>query len=185
MALPLIAAALTPLATKLFENGLNILGNAVVAKGRDVIEEKLGVNIEETAKSDDGLLKLKQLEVDHEEFLLELDLKKKDQELKEIELSDKNTASARDMNTRIQESANSSDVAKNAAYYLDFIIVGATLLLAACTYFQTIPTSNKELVYMALGSLLTMCGTILNFHRGTSHSSREKDKTIKKLSEDQ
>jgi hypothetical protein len=44
-----------------------------------------------------------------------------------------------------------------------------------------VPPENKELVYMALGSLLTMCGTVLNFHRGSSQGSKDKNDAMKGL----
>ena len=44
-----------------------------------------------------------------------------------------------------------------------------------------VPDANKELVYMALGSLITMSGTILNFHRGSSQGSKDKGSEIQKL----
>ena len=37
MVAPLLAATLTPIIGKLFENGLTILGNAALAKGKNVI----------------------------------------------------------------------------------------------------------------------------------------------------
>lgn len=55
----------------LASNGLNMLGNAVLAKGKDVIEEKLGVNLAEAVQTPEGLNKLRELEMSHEEFLIE------------------------------------------------------------------------------------------------------------------
>jgi hypothetical protein len=175
MALPLLLA---PLLGKLAENGLGLLASAVTAKGKDLIEEKLGVDLDKEMGSEEGRIRLRELELKHEEFLIESAQKKAEQELEVIKVSNADTASARDMNTRIQESTNASGFAKNAAYYLDFVIVGATLVLAYILFFVQIPEENLQLLYMGFGSLLTMCGTILNFHRGTSHSSREKDSAI-------
>lgn len=172
----MIPLILAPILTELAKNGLNILAGAITAKGKDVIEEKLGVDIESALTSEEGIFKLKQLEVDHEEFLIEAAQKK-------AELDLENTKSARDMNTRIQESQNASNLAKNAAYYLDFLIVVATLIMGYILFFVEIPEENMQLLYMAFGSLITMCGTILNFHRGTSNSSKEKDSVIKMLQE--
>lgn len=177
----MLPVILAPIVAKLAENGLNLLANAVTAKGKEFVEDKLGVNLDEPQSPED-LLKLKQLEIDHEEFLLEIGIKQSELNLKEIELDNANTNSARHMNEVVQTSEHASNLAKNAAYYIDFGIIGATLILAWFTFFQEIPKTNKELVYMALGSLLTMCGTILNFHRGTSSRSAKKDDTIAALS---
>ena len=180
MAIPLLLA---PILTKLAESGLNLIADAVTAKGKDVIEETLGVDLDKETQSPEGLLKLKQLEFDHQEFLIEAGIRQKEQELKEVELADKNTQGARDMNVKVQESSNASKLAKEAAYYIDFILIGATLGMAYIILFQSVPEANKEIFYTAFGSLLAMCSTILNFHRGTSMSSRNKDEHNKALVE--
>jgi len=172
----MIPLILAPILTELAKNGLNILAGAITAKGKDVIEEKLGVNIEDSLGTEEGRLKLKALELEHEEFLITA---AKEEAKDNLE----NTKDARNMNVKIQESGNASFLAKNAAYYLDFLIVIATLIMGYILFFIEIPEKNMQLLYMAFGSLITMCGTILNFHRGTSNSSKEKDKVIKMLQE--
>ena len=102
-------------------------------------------------------------------------------ETKLVELTNANTDSARDMNAKIQESASASWLAKNTAYALDLGIVAATIFLAWFAFMKGVPEANKELVYMALGSLITMCGTVLNFHRGSSQGSKDKGSEIQKL----
>ena len=104
-------------------------------------------------------------------------------ETKVLEIGNANTDSARNMNAKVQESANASWLAKNTAYALDIGIVSATIFLAWFAFIKGVPESNKELVYMALGSLITMCGTILNFHRGSSQGSKDKGVDIQKLKE--
>lgn len=102
-------------------------------------------------------------------------------ETKLVELTNANTDSARNMNAKVQESANASWLAKNTAYALDIGIVSATIFLAWFAFIKGVPEANKELVYMALGSLITMSGTILNFHRGSSQGSKDKGADIQKL----
>lgn len=111
----------------------------------------------------------------------ELALKLKEVDLKELELHNANTDSARKMNAEIQNSASASWLAKNIAYVIDCVIVVATLLLSWFAFIKGVPPENKELVYMALGSLLTMCGTVLNFHRGSSQGSKDKNSELEKL----
>lgn len=100
---------------------------------------------------------------------------------KVLELVNANTDSARDMNAKVQESTNASWLAKNTAYALDIGIVSATIFLAWFAFIKGVPDANKELVYMALGSLITMSGTVLNFHRGSSQGSKDKGGEIQKL----
>lgn len=102
-------------------------------------------------------------------------------ELEYAKLDMANTADARNMNSKIQESENASWVAKNAAYILDFGIVSATIIMTWIVFFKGVPAENKEIAYMAIGSLITMCGTVLNFHRGSSAGSKSKTEEIMKL----
>ena len=106
------------------------------------------------------------------------ELAKMANETKLLELNNANTDSARDMNAKVQESTNASWLAKNTAYALDIGIVTATIFLAWFAFMKGVPEANKELVYMALGSLITMSGTVLNFHRGSSQGSKDKASEI-------
>ena len=111
------------------------------------------------------------------------ELAKMANDTKLVELMNANTDSARDMNAKVQESANASWLAKNTAYALDIGIVAATIFLAWFAFIKGVPEQNKELVYMALGSLITMSGTVLNFHRGSSQGSKDKGEENRKLKE--
>ena len=102
------------------------------------------------------------------------ELAKMANDTKLVELMNANTDSARNMNAKVQESSSASWLAKNTAYALDIGIVTATIFLAWFAFIKGVPEANKELVYMALGSLITMSGTVLNFHRGSSQGSKDK-----------
>ncbi len=133
------------------------------------IADKLGVpademSITEAIKADpEAALKLREIDV------------------RELEAHNANTDSARKMNASIQESSNASWLAKNVAYVLDSVIVGATLLLTYLLFFKGVPEANKELAYSAFGSLITLCGTVVNFHRGSSQGSKDKAAEIQAL----
>ena len=180
MPLPLLLA---PIVAELAKNGLNLLVNAVTAKGKDFVEEKLGIDLEKETQTEEGRIKLRSLEIQHEEFILQAAQKEAENRLKDKELDIQNTANAQNMNTKIQESTNASKIAKEGPYYLDFLVVGSTLILAAILLFNGVPAVNKELVYMAFGSLVTMCGTILNFHRGSSQGSKDNSAAVRKALE--
>jgi len=172
---------LAPILGELARNGLSILANAIMAKGKDVIEEKLGVDISTKIQTPEGLLELKKLEFSHQEFLITAAQKEAERELEFVKEGNRNTDSARQMNVKVQESANADHISKVAAYYLDFIIVLSTIGLAYIIFCMDGKIVNQELAYTAFGSLLTMCGTILNFHRGTSRGSQTKDTAIDAL----
>jgi hypothetical protein len=69
--IPIVAGLLTTLA----ENGLSLLSSAIQAKGKQVVEDKLGVKISDNP-SPEEIIKLRQLQYDHEERLLELGIEK-------------------------------------------------------------------------------------------------------------
>lgn len=64
-------------------NGLGLLANAVMAKGKEVIEEKIGVKIPDDASelTGDKLMELKKAEMAHQEFLIEAGLRERAMEI--------------------------------------------------------------------------------------------------------
>jgi len=95
-------------------------------------------------------------------------------ELEMAKLDMANTADARKMNSEIQNSTTASWLAKNIAYVIDVAIVSSTIGLTAMLMTSSVPQENKELALMAFGSLVTLCGTVVNFHRGSSQGSKDK-----------
>lgn len=179
----MIPLLLAPILTKLAENGLSVLAGAIQAKGTQVIEEKLGIKLPSKAEdmTPEMLFTLKQKEIEHEEFLVTAQIETAKLELEEEKLQMDNTKDAREMNARIQESDKAAYLSKVAAYYLDFIIVISTLLLGAALIFIQIPTANENLAYTIFGSLIALCGTVVNFHRGTSASSKVNGEALRSL----
>jgi len=79
--IPIIGALLGTLA----ENGLTLLSSAIQAKGKEVVENALGVKISDNPGPEE-VSKLRQLEHEHEERLLELGIEKAKLEMAELEL---------------------------------------------------------------------------------------------------
>ena len=75
---------MVPIVAALLQQGLGLLGNAVLAKGKDVVEKKLGVTIPDDPLqlTSPKLVELKQAEMRHEEVLRELAIKQQENELK-------------------------------------------------------------------------------------------------------
>lgn len=134
------------------------LGGAAVS----AIANKLGVgdSVEEVAAhlqaNPEALTRLKEIELEY------------------AKLDMANTADARKMNSEIQTSATASWLAKNIAYVIDVAIVTSTIGLTYMLMTSSVPQENKELALMAFGSLVTLCGTVVNFHRGSSQGSKDK-----------
>jgi len=77
--IPIVASLLGTLA----ENGLGLLSSALQAKGKEVVENTLGIKIPDNPTPED-VAKLRQLQYDHEERLLELGIMKAKAELEEL-----------------------------------------------------------------------------------------------------
>ena len=78
--IPIVASLLGTLA----ESGLGLLSSAIQDKGKDVVEKTLGVKIPDNPTPAD-VEKLRQLQYDHEERLLELGIEKAKLEQQELE----------------------------------------------------------------------------------------------------
>lgn len=76
-----IPALLAPLLSQ----GLSLIGNAVLAKGKDWVEEKTGVKLDQPLSAEDTV-KLRQYEMDHEEELLRLRIEEKKLGLEELQM---------------------------------------------------------------------------------------------------
>ena len=151
-----------PIVAGLLAQGLNLVGNAVLAKGKEWVEEKTGVKLAPNMPPEE-LAKLRQFELEHEEELQRL-------QLEENRLTYEDTKSARDMNTRINESSNATWLSKNVPAILALVvIVGGGIVLT---------TTSQADVRTAVVGLMTL---VLGFYFGTSSSSRNKDATIERL----
>lgn len=62
-----------PVVAALLQNGLSLLGNAVLAKGKDWVEQKTGIKLGDNL-TPEQVVALKQAEMQHEEELLRLRL---------------------------------------------------------------------------------------------------------------
>jgi hypothetical protein len=129
-----------------------------------------------------------QTKEEKEAFSLELLKAKADIELKastlEKEIDEmylKDTQSARDNNTKIQESDKASWLAKNLAYILDITFTVSFIAMLFVIIYKQVPESNKELFYTSFGLLGGYVSQILGFHRGTSKGSEDKSKELKDL----
>ena len=65
-----------PIVGMLASKGLDLIANAVMAKGKEVVEEKLGVSLDTTPPET-----LRKLQFEHEEFLLQMAVRQKELDL--------------------------------------------------------------------------------------------------------
>lgn len=153
-------------------------GEPLIAKG---IEKVTGIDVTKQELTQEDKQKI----IDSQIEIMKIDFEKLKEENRAKEFitiqNNQNTSNARDNNTKIQESSNSSTLAKNTPFFLDFIIVVSTVILGIALFKYEIPLENKELAYMMFGAMLAHCGTIINYHRGSSNGSSEKTDIINKM----
>lgn len=158
-----------PIVATLVANGLSLLGNAVLVKGKEVIEKQLGISLKPNPTPEE-LVALKEVELRHEEFLLEVQLKENalGVELEKTYAADRASARAREVS--VNESANASWLTRNMTSIVTLIVMVAGFygILGETGEVRTICTN---LVIM-----------VLTYYVGTTATSRRKDETISKLS---
>ena len=124
---PIVASLLGTLA----QNGLGLLSSAIQAKGKEVVENALGVKISDNP-SDAEVAKLRQLQYDHEERLLELGIEKARIEQEELTALLKAQANQEDNVSKRWQADMSSDswLSKNIRPGTLIYILTAYLLFA-------------------------------------------------------
>lgn len=137
--------------------------------GIDLSKEEL--TAEDKQKIMDSQIEI--MKIDFEKIKLETEAK-----LEDKRLDIQNTNNAQVMNTQIQTSEFSSKLAKNTAYIIDLVLVLSLVALVFCLFIFKLPIENKELAYTMFGSFLMYVGTVINFHRGSSKGSNEKQELI-------
>lgn len=171
----MVPAILQPL----IAGGLNLIGNAVLAKGKEWIKEKTGVDVDKASLSQEELLKLQQYEMDHEEELLKIKLEE-NRLAAEVEMAYlQDTQDARSL----QKTAISSEdkFVRRFIYYLAIFWSACAVIYIGFITFGTIPEDNVRFADTILGFLLgTIIATIMGFFYGSSKGSQDKTSVLAK-----
>lgn len=170
---------MAPILASLFASGLNLLGNAVMAKGQDVIEQKLGVKLDDLVNTDEGRVKLAQIEADRESELHDFVIAQKEQELAGFKLEIEDRSSARNRDAEFIKAG-----VRNHRGDLMFLLA-VVIIMALVWIVWKDPQINeyvKGIFTLVLGRFLGYLDNIYNFEFGTTRGSQNKDETIKKLS---
>lgn len=181
MPLPIIAAVAAPYLMKLAENGLDMLVGAITSKGKEVVEEKLGVKIpEDPAKLTPELLAQLQIRsMEHEEFLVDASIRRRDQEIKEygIQVEDTQDARARDI---AMMQAGYRNTRANAMLLGAAVSIFCVMVLVV--FWKELDDFQKATLSLILGRALGYIDQGFNFEFGTTRSSAKKDDIIHDLS---
>jgi hypothetical protein len=156
MILPLLA----PLLATLASNGLGMVADAVTKKGKEFVEEKLGIDLTQDP-TPETVANWKIAAQQHEKEL--------------IQMAYGDTANARNMQV---EALRQDDLFSKRFIYIfaTFWSIFAASYIGFIT-FGHIPEDNQRFADTILGFLLgTVVATILQFFFGSSMGSKEKDK---------
>jgi hypothetical protein len=177
MALP---AVLLPLLQPLLSNGLNLVANAVAAKGKDYVEKKLGVELKPDMSPED-IIRLKTAEMEHEEELMRLRIEDDKLDLAELELRLKDTDSARDREVQISTSDKTPLLNKIVTPVLALSILLLTFILFGIVMFDNNPveSSRKDILIYILGVLSAISTQIVSYYFGSSQGSKDKSDQLK------
>jgi len=176
----MIPAALAAILTPLLGNGLNLVANAVMAKGKDFVEKKLGVEFKPDMSPED-LAKIQIAQMEHEEELLKLRLEEDKLDLAELELRLKDTDSARDREVQISTSDKAPLLNKIVTPVLALSILLLTFVLFGVVMFNDTPVeaSRKDILIYILGVLSAIASQIVSYYFGSSAGSKEKTEALK------
>ena len=167
----MIPALLLPLIAQ----GMTLLGNAALVKGKDWLKDKTGVDLGNMAPGD--IDKLKEYEeANHQELLnIQLEKDKLTGELKEMYLKDVQSA-----RTLQQIALQQSDTwSRRFLYYFALFWAFAAVIYIGAITFIIIPEENQRFADTILGFILgTVIAQIIAFFFGSSQSSKDKDATV-------
>jgi hypothetical protein len=177
-----IPAVLSAILKPLLGNGLNLVGNAVLAKGKDWVEQKLGVELKPDMTSDE-IIRLKQAEMEHEEELLKLKLESDKLGLQQLEMYLGDVDSARDRESSIATSKDAPILNKIVTPVLALTVIGLTFILFAIVMFDKSPVepSRKDILVYVLGALTAIATQVTAYYFGSSSGSKDKAEELKRL----
>jgi len=176
----MIPAGLVSILTPLLGNGLNLVANAVMAKGKDYVEKKLGVELKPDMSSED-LAKIQIAQMEHEEELMRLRIEDDKLDLAELELRLKDTDSARDREVQISTSDKAPLLNKIVTPVLALSILLLTFVLFGVVMFNDTPieASRKDILIYILGVLSAIASQIVSYYFGSSQGSKDKSDALK------
>ena len=156
--LPIVAS----IVSNLISQGLPKVADAVLDKGVEAVEQKLGMKLKpEGEATPEDNAKLKEAAMKHEEVMAEIDLK--------------NMQGARDLQLKAMDSDDPL-VRRFVYYFIGFWSILAAAYIAFIT-FGEIPEANIRFADTILGFVLgTMVASMFQFLLGSSIGSRNKDK---------
>jgi hypothetical protein len=162
--LPVIAS----IVSGLIQNNMHKVADAVMDKGVDYVEQKMGIKLKpEGELTESDVKSLQEAAMKHEEFMAEIDAKDRD--------------SARNREIEIATSDKAPYINKVVTPYLALGVVGLSFVLFSILIFVEVKPEAKDILIYILGVLSAAVTQILSYYFGSSQGSKDKDD--KKLKE--
>ena len=150
----------------LIDKGLPKVADAVMDKGVDYVQDKLGVKLKpEGELTDDDVKCLQEAAMKHEEFMAEIDAKDR--------------ADARNREIAIATSDKAPYINKVVTPYLALGVVGLSFILFAILIFVDVQPEAKDILIYILGVLSAAVTQILSYYFGSSQGSKDKEQQLK------
>jgi hypothetical protein len=171
-----------PLIASLLGKGFGLVANAVMAKGKEWVENKLGVELKPDMTSED-YAKLQIATMQHEQELLKLKLEENKLDLQELDLRLKDTDSARKRETEIATSDKAPLLNKIVTPVLALGVTALTFVLFGFLLFDDSPVepSRKDVLVYVLGALTAISTQVISYYFGSSVGSKEKSAQLDKV----
>jgi hypothetical protein len=160
--LPIVAS----IVSGLISNGLPKVADAVVEKGVDYVQDKLGVELKpEGQATKEDYAKIQEEANRHSEFMAELD--------------EKSTQRATDMQLLAMQSPDPL-IRRHVYYYAWFITIVSFVYFFAVS-FMPVENKNRDFINIILGFLIgTAVNSLIRFFYGSSNKAQEEvDKKMK------
>lgn len=163
---------MVPIIAALIKAGLPILANAVANKGQELIEEKLGVKLPSVAELTDPehQVRMKQLELDHEEFLLGQALENRKLDLREQELEAGDRDSARQREVAIAQ-------ASPRPWWIPSFLDVLTVLVVVGGAWILVTSPDVQLQFVVVGQI----ASVLAYYYGKSSQHGQETTMLTKL----
>lgn len=176
---------MAPIIASLIQWGLPLIAGAAATKGEEFIKEKLGVDIGAMLNTEDGRIKLKELEMKHQEFLINAAQQTEERNLKLYQTEVDDRKSAREATAIIATG--------DAPWYQKMLMPAMAILvtlgffacLGALFYLSAkgikLDDNSRDVLIYAFGVLSAGFMAIMNFLFGSSSGSAAKDKVLGSL----
>jgi len=161
-----MAPILMSIVSGLIDKGLPKVADAVMEKGVDYVQDKLGVTLKpEGELTDDDVKDLRERAMQHEEFMAE-------QQVKEM-------ANARQREIDLATNANVPMINKIVTPILALGVVTLSFVLFMTLIFIEVKAESREILIYVLGAVNSATTMILGYYFGSSLGSKEKDDKLK------